>query len=136
MILPRRLISTSLTIAVVASLLIGGAFAAPAQADTPVSGTWSGPVAQAGSQPYSVRIRVKKRLREGRPAAKISYPGLGCRGNLVFLRKAGKRFIFRERLTVQRTCLDRGKVVLVRKGATLRYRWSGSGERAAAVLRR
>ena len=119
--LARRYRKTRL---VFAPILVGlfALLVAPAVANTPVSGQWVG---EAGFPAYPVELKVKRNLDIGEPGGKTVYTSFPCEGKLIFKRRQGERFHFREKLTEGiENCANRGLVRLKRSGDDLKYNWS------------
>jgi hypothetical protein len=114
--------------------------AVPAEAArTPVSGSWSGDLTQ-GSQEYSVDLVVKSSLRPGKRAGAVDYIDLECGANLIFQRKVGKTYVFREQFTYNegaQGCITQGATLrLTAQGGRLRFKETAGGEVVQGVLDR
>jgi hypothetical protein len=111
-----------------ACLMVAGA----AQAQT-LSGQWCGMADQVGPGQY--RSEWSARLLLHGATGQMHYPSLNCGGSLTFVGQDGGAYFYRERISYGRSrCFDGGFVSIEPMGATVRWRWNGSGARAAAQL--
>ena len=96
-----------------------------------IAGTWTGTVEEVGTDPYGIRLELK---RDGTGA--VTYDGGLCGGRIVPL--AGDGLRYRETIELGREHCDDGYVRLDLRGRILLWTWAADGDevRAAATLRR
>ena len=69
-----------------------------------IAGSWSGPVDQVGSQPYTVRVRITE--SDGRFSATALYPELGCGGTWTQISfSSSDKVVFEETIDYNTTCV-------------------------------
>jgi hypothetical protein len=106
--------------------------AEPAQAQS-LSGHWCGVGEQ--SNPDGSKHHWTAQMHLPGTNGFMDYPSLGCGGTLTFLRRESGVHFYRERITYGRArCIDNGLVAVEEMGASVRWKWTGSGYRASAVL--
>jgi hypothetical protein len=65
------------------------------------------------------------------------YPSFPCEGKLIFKRREGERYFFREKLTEGiSNCQDKGLVGLKRSGEDLKFSWTKGDALDEGVLSR
>ena len=113
-------------------MVVGLLASAPAEAQT-LSGQWCGWAVQTG--PGDHRTEWSAVLSLKGPTGSMEYPSLDCGGTLTFEGTDGNVHLYRERIAYGRDrCLDGGLVGVEPVGTSIRWKWTGSGARATALL--
>lgn len=100
-----------------------------------LGGSWSGQVTQDDPQliyPMEMELYGEQ--------GSISYPTLGCGGNLYFVRKDGESYWYREQITVGvGKCIDGGMLMIkphaIGGSPDWEWNWYGGGATVRGVVR-
>jgi len=106
-----------------------------------VVGRWEGIGHQYDDESdWEVVMRLRATAPLNQPIGTISYPSLGCSGELIRIRERAGTFTVQERLVdnPEDRCVDGGTIRFRRHGGTLDWRWfDGDGnEGASSVMTR
>jgi hypothetical protein len=113
---------------ILAALIACLALAAPAVASSSIKGSWRGTyrVVKGGSGSATVKVKIT-RLRKGRTAGTVSYPGSACHGTVVLLRHTRSGYVFRYRERGRGGCTGDDQIVMRRQGSRLYWRATAPG---------
>ena len=100
-------------------------------------GTWSGPVDQPGSRPYSMQVTLRL-TQGGKLRGSVVYPELSaCRGYWDSPRFRGDQVLMVEHITQRAdSCIPEGNVVLALSADGRTLDWTYAGDLASAPLTR
>ena len=124
---------------ILAALLACLALAAPALAAGGIKGSWTGTYHVVKGPSGSAAVKVKiTRLRKGRTAGTVAYPGSPCHGTVVLLRRSRSGYVFRYHERGSGRCTGDDRIVMRRQGARLYWRATapGGGQVGVGLLRR
>lgn len=117
--------------------LAAAILAAPAFAQAPADGVWSGTGLQVGSDGVQSTWTIRMTIRQ-HGKSEIEYPSLGCKGELTQIANGVEGFEFNERMT-EGNCIDRGRIVAKQRSGRVFWFWympGGGPADASAVLYR
>lgn len=112
-----------------AALMLVPAVGTAAPEPPPIAGKWSGRVL-LDNDSFGYKVRIKRKLTKGKVGGYF-YQTLGeCLGELIYMRRKGKSYYFREKVTTGRLRCPSGSVDRLKRVGKKKVSFQSKGPKA------